>query len=270
MRQPTIGIEIELPWQTILARVDEEAAQILACSQGFYSLGQSERLRVQQGFDLVDECYKDKVASVFGESIKEQHDGYTEFAFRPQADHEVLVEVADTLYQQGILIDDEHYPLHVTLGGLSSKHASWLILMVAELSGGTTQKRITEVGTWSQKGEAGIRQRGARELDLGATVAIEMRSLVATSFEQLGDTLEIAQSVGAVLLTDMYRGGQSLCWRGLKEYVLTTSEEKGIDARTRWKNPQRDPAPWISLGKAVADVDWSSRLRGDIVTILQG
>lgn len=36
MKHPTIGIEIELPWRHVLARVDTEAAELLAASDGFF------------------------------------------------------------------------------------------------------------------------------------------------------------------------------------------------------------------------------------------
>lgn len=271
MKQPTIGIEIELPWRTMLARVDEDAAQILAESQGYYSLGNIEQARVQVGFDRVDKEYKERVSKVFGELIKEKSDGYTEFAFTPRVSHEQLTETAASLYAEHILVGGEHYPLHVTLGGLSVKNSSWLVLLAAEMSGGSTQKRITQVNTWSQKGVAGMRQRGARELELGATVAVEMRSLVATSHEQLGATLEIAQRVGGVLLADIQKGtGQSRQWKELRAYLLDAAEQKGVDARTRWRNPQHDHGPWLSLGAALADTDWSAGIREDVLTILQG
>lgn len=268
---PTIGIEIELPWRTIMRRVDSEAADILQDSGGFFALESLERQRVQQGFDAVDVQYKDLVAGCFGDDIAEKHDGYREFAFNPKHHHQDITEVARGLYEKGVLQDGEVYPLHVTLGGLSAKKGSWAVLMAAELSGGASGARMRQIGTWSQKGEAGIRQRSARELSLGASVAIEMRSLEARSLSQLGHVLQVAQTAGGVLLHklsgDTARAKQ---WHELRSCMVEAAEQKDIDARVKWPNPQICRTPWTQIAAALDDSQWSQSVSADINTILLG
>jgi hypothetical protein len=267
---PTIGIEIELPWQAMLARVDEEAAVILRESDGFYALDAPQRQRVQQGFDLVDLQYKERVEGVFGEDVAERSDGFTEFAFNPKQHHEEIVDTARRLYEQDILRSNESYPLHVTLGGIAAQHSSWLILMAAELSGGVSPERIIQIGTWSQKGQAGIRQRGARELQLGQSVAIELRSLEVQDIEQLETTLAICLRAGGLLLSKLAGdpGAQSR-WHELHRVLLYMTDHKGIDARTRWKNPHIDITPWQRLATALADSQWVADVRSTTQALLQ-
>lgn len=257
MIKPTIGIEIELPWRHVLRRVDPEAGELLRSPGGFYALPDVARARVQQGFDAVDERYRDLADSFFGDDIVKKSDGYTEFAFAPKRDHNDITEIASGLYDVGLLQDGEDYPLHVTLGGIAASNKSWLILTAAELSGGVTKERITQVNTWSQKGVAGIRQRGARELGLGATVAIEMRSLEARSVGQLGKVLEVAQTAGAILLSslrDDYTARDR--WSMLYRHTMHCFDQKEIDGRTKWQNPQQSSTKWQQLGGVVADTAW--------------
>lgn len=271
MHTPTIGIEIELPWRHVLGRVDPEARDLLAGSNGYYSLEDAERARVQQGFDAVDERYKDLVGQFYGEDIEKQHDGYTEFAFTPKTSHERIAEVAERLYDAGVLLDGESYPLHVTLGGIAAKNSSWLILMAAELSGGASAERIAQVNTWSQKGIAGIRPRGARELKLDSKFAIEMRSLEATSLAQLAEVLQTAQTAGSILMAKLAGDASAAAtWRELYRHLMASAEAKDIDARVHWKNPQLDHTPWLQLAGAFGDDVWQRMVASGVRTILLG
>ncbi len=271
MNKPTIGIEIELPWRSVLSRVDPEAGLILANSSGFYTLPDIEKARVQKGFDAVDEEYRDLVDSFFGEDIEKQHDGYREFAFRPKADHTEISEVAEGLYEAGVLVDGESYPLHVTLGGVAAKNSSWLILMAAELSGSATAKRLIEVNTWSQKGKAGVRERGAREMKLGSKVGVEMRSLEALSLDQLSRVVAITQAAGSTLLNKLAGDQPAITrWTELYRHLMESVEQKDIDARVRWRNPQVDHTPWLALGAAIDDTLWQQTTEAGIQAILRG
>lgn len=224
---------------------------------------------MQAGFDAVDEAYGAVACQFFGDDIVEQPDGFREFAFTPKRHHEEISETAQQLYDAELLVPGEPCPLHVTLGGIAAKNSSWLILAAVEMSGGATTERIKEIGTWSQKGLAGIRQRGARELSLDAKVAIEMRSLVSNGPEQLAHVLEIAQTAGSLLLA-RDRGEQSarVAWKELYSYLMLAFEEKSVNARQHWKNPQHDHTPWLSLGAALEDEAWSQSVKAGIEAIL--
>lgn len=269
MNKPTIGIEIELPWQTMLRRVDQEAADILAESGSFYRLLGADRERVQQGFDAVDLAYKDTVQGVFGDDIKQKSDGYTEFAFSPQRDYSEIVEIADELYGKSILREGETYPMHVTLGGISARGNSWIILMAAELSGGASAERIRQINTWSQKGQAGIKQRSSAELELGYETGIEMRTLEATGLGNIDEVLRVAQTAGWLLLRLADGSAQAGDrWKDLKTFLERQADSRGVDIRTRWPNPQINSEPWERLSDAMLDDSWLEDVKNGIKTIL--
>jgi hypothetical protein len=269
MSEPTIGIEIELPWRTMLGRVDSEAAELLAQAASYYRLDKEAKARVQQGFDDVDAMYKDRLGDVFGEHIVEKSDGFTEFAFRPKDSAEQILDVAAHLSELDLLRDDEVYPLHVTLGGIAARNSSWLILMAAELSGGASAERMKQVNTWSGKGQAGVKERHPAELQLGAEVGIELRSLEMRGLDNLAHTLQIVQNAGSLLLRKLAGGRVARHqWIGLFEVLMSGTEQKGVDARRRWRNPQVDVEPWSRLSCAMEDEVWLSRMHDDIDTIL--
>ena len=87
----------------MLARVDQEAAEMLAQHHSVYNMSAVDQERMQLGFDVLDEAYKDLVQAQFGDKIARGTDGFAEFALRPQYEHEELSEVVDGLYQKDIL-----------------------------------------------------------------------------------------------------------------------------------------------------------------------
>lgn len=265
MRTPTLGIEIELPWPTMLRRVDDEAAELLAASSGFWGLPSVEKARIQKGFDRLDAAYKDLVGAAFDEDIARGNDGFAEFALRPKKDPEELVVTTAKLYKTGVLQDGEDYPLHVTIGNVPLVQSSWLVLMCMEMSGGTTPERIVQTKTWDRKGQAGILARSPAELQLGSTVGFEMRSLALTGTEQLQDTLRIAQGMGELLVSKLAEDNQAQSrWRDVYKFMMDEVAAHGIDASYQWPNPQDDINPWADVSKALEYSEWSLQIKSTL------
>lgn len=269
MTKPTIGIEIELPWGYMLDRVDPEAGELLGNSRGYWSLTAKEQARVQEGFDAVDAQYKEQVRDVFGEDIAEGNDGYTEFALRPKAEAEELVAVTTPLFTEGILREDEVYSLHVTLGNVRCSNSAWLVLMAAEVSGGTTPKRIKQQKTWDRKGQAGILKRHPAEMALGARHGFEMRTLALNGLAGLSQTLHIVQGVGEQLARrDAGDTTAAGALHDLHQHLMLGTQEKGIDASVKWTNPQDDITPWLKMSAALQDPEWQKRMEAGVLDII--
>lgn len=269
MTKPPIGIEIELPWATMLARVDQEAAGILSSSNGFWGLQRAQQDRVQLGFTALDELYKDVVLGQFGNDIAPGNDGFAEFAFRPKHEHKEIVELTEGLYDLDLLRRDEEYPLHVTLGDVPLTQSSWLILMCMELAGGTTSTRITQTRTWDRKGRAGILRREPHELQLGSVEGFEMRSLSLTSPESLGRTLRIAQGMGGLLVDKICDDTSAKhTWNDIYRFMMRKTVEVGIDASYAWPNPTDDITPWAQTSEALNNHIWRNSIESDLNTVV--
>lgn len=269
MNKPTIGIEIELPWRYMLERVDPEAGEIMAGGNGFYTLSAEEQARVQQGFEAVDAEYKERINDVFGEDIANGNDGFAEFALRPKAESEELVQVTAGLFEEGILRDDELYSLHITLGNVACNRSAWLAIMATELSGGTTPDRIKQCGTWERKGHAGIMRRFPHEMALGARQGFEMRTLALHGLHGLEQTLRVAQDTGHLLAK---RDGNNKeardSLRDLYRHLIAGTQEKDVDATIRWANPSKDITPWSQISAALEDPAWQARMQAGVLGIL--
>lgn len=269
MSEVTIGIEIELPWSTMLSRVDQDATKILQKSNGFYGLNIEEQARVQVGFDLLDEQYKELVNNSFGSEIYKGNDGYAEFAFRPKNEYQKIVETAYELYEKKILLPSDEYPLHITLGNVPLLQSSWLILMCLEFSGGTSKNRIIQKNTWERKGSAGILERRPVELTLGSVEGFEMRTLVCTTIDKLENTLKIAQKMGNMSVDKYCQDSYAIKkWNEIYKFMMSSAKDKNIDASYKWPNPSDLINPWQSVSEAIADSSWVNEINNNLNEII--
>ncbi len=213
--QPAFGIEIELPWQHMLRRVDSEAADILRARSGYSNIHGSEQTKVQAAMDEVDRRYKDRVKRALARGIDEGRDGYVEFAHKPRFDTDEIIAEVGQLYDEGILRNDESYPLHVTVGGIEQSAASGYLIASAEIVGDIDPQRIRNQSTWAVKGRAGLKTRALSELQLGHTTGVEMRTLQVHSLEQLDLMLRVIK-LGAYSIVST---GQSTWQPALNDHM---------------------------------------------------
>jgi hypothetical protein len=270
MTKPTIGIEIELPWRTMLDRVDPDAAGLLREAGNFRSMVGAERERVQMGFDAVDSVYRDLVADAFrSDLIRRGRDGYAEFAIRPVREYQELEPIVSGLYENGVLREGESYPLHVTLGAVRPVSKAGLVLMAVEVADGTTPERVIQKGTWEQKGQAGVLRRERHKLELDMTTGVELRSLMMIGEKELMRALRVAQLSGSILIGRLLEEPiASERWRALFRLLVDAAAEKGFDASTKWRNPSQDEHVWQQLSAALADTDWRGGVSSKVEEII--
>ncbi len=247
---PTLGIEIEVPWQTMLRRIDRTAADLLAQSEdGFYGLGKPEKAYVQAAMDAIDERYKTKINEAIDAGIpKSGNDGYVEFALQPRDTTAAIIADVQTLYDSGILQNGERYPLHITIGGIAAKNSVSYLLCSAEIVGDIRPERIMQHRTWNVKGQGGMKKRLSHELDLGATSGVEFRTLEHTSLPQLEEMLSVTH-IGAKAINDRQELWQSWC-----NNLAAHLHQAGLTTSSLWGNTDREL--WSKYADALRNNDW--------------
>lgn len=264
---PTLGIEIEVPWQAMLRRIDPTAARLLAESpRGFYSIkDQKQRARIQVAMDTVDDRYLGKVDEAIAAGIpKSGKDGYVEFAFQPHDNTDAIMKDVQTLYDLDLLRDGERYPLHVTIGGIAARSSVSYLLCSAEIAGDTRPERILQRGTWSMKCQGGMKERRRDELQLGASSGVEFRTLEHTSIEQLERILSVSHT-GAKAINDDHE-----LWRSWRESLGSHLRDAGLPIVSLWSNSDR--TIWESYAAALRNNDWrheANRIIGRHVALLE-
>lgn len=258
----SVGIEVELPWATMLGRVDPEASEILRNSHGFYGLSSSQQARVQTGFHALDLEYKERVERVIdNDKIKPGNDGFKEFAFSPVHEPEELIQSLGALYDNGILMEGETYPLHFTFGGVT-RSLAWVSLMSMEICDGLIPDRLTQTRTWARKGTAGILERKPKELEIDS-IAVEFRTLQLTSLGQFEKILKVGKSIcDSVVENDL---DKVFCVRST---LINLLADRDIDASKQWPNPQKNIKPWASMAEALRDSLFRQEMSDEILGII--
>lgn len=265
------GLEIETPWATMLARVDPEAASIFGRARRFYDLDTREQVRVQAGFDVLDATYQERLHEVFeGDKIRRGKDSFAEFALNPTFTPDEQIATVQGLYDVGILERGETYPLQVTVGNLCQGRSAGLVLLAAEISDGTTPARISEINTWSRRGIAGVYARKPSELQLDMTVGVELRSLSLGGMEHLGTCLAVIAAASRSVVGSSHGDSRAKSVKSDLDALLTARcRDHGLDTGEQWWNPQGNPQPWTNYATALAEEDWRSTLKADILDVLR-
>lgn len=268
--QLSYGIEIELPWSTILRRVDPEAATFLVETGGFYHAEQDVKDRIQKGFDAVDDRYKQDIENVFGDDIRRGRDAYVEFALQPKETMQELTNTVAGLYEKELLLEGESYPLQCTIGNISATPAASYILLAAEVCDGTSGARIREINTWAKRGVGGLWNRHSKELQLGMTKGVELRSLQLMGMQALMNTAKIIEA--SAMLANARKQCQDDAnsqWLEFVAMLKNYMSEKGIVITRPWWNPVDDDDPWKSYADALDDSVWRYAFAADLHALLK-
>jgi hypothetical protein len=195
----TLGIEIEIPEKTVLPKE-------LVKNYGY---GEVYKKR-QKYYEKFQEAEKIGVPN--------GHDLFWEFAHQPARNPLTIAREVQALVGMG-LINKKYakYPLHVTLGGITSSGdegtGAYLLSHALEATAWSTNAdRLTrpyrtEGGSWTQRGGSGLRQRDggviddmktSDEQDIGNT-GVEFRTLQLQSLSGLDRHLHSVYYLGTAL-----------------------------------------------------------------------
>ncbi|HMS31266.1 MAG TPA: hypothetical protein PJ984_02625 [Candidatus Saccharibacteria bacterium] len=202
---PTIGLEVEIYNSALLSKEERAlspAEQAELVSSRKRAMQEIERLGVPR--DKSDE-------------------GWWEFALKPTRTPEVLTAEVRALEDSGVLHTGErYYPLHLTLGGVTSEKQGsvpnimehdlrgeqvFVLVHVLEASGiATTPKRLlmpaksSKRGVYWTSGHAGIVEREPKQMrGVDFIQGVEIRSFCFSTVEELDTIVRSTQALGAAL-----------------------------------------------------------------------
>lgn len=188
---PTIGVEIEIYRPTLgLPSVDkielteEELSKVDDARQKFY---RTADLGVPSGSD-----------------------GFWEFANAPVNDFRTMTREVQSLVDMGLINKDyQRHPMHLTIGGITSMgipgRQAFVLARALEASGWSTRSGrllkpfLTGANAWNHKGVAGVKERGAHELQGKQSTGIEIRTMQFQNLQGFHRLLSGSYYLGAAL-----------------------------------------------------------------------
>ncbi len=238
---PSIGIEIEMTWDQAIPDL-REAWYKNPVRPTSLDKRSPEYKTFSRLYRLGDRAVQSKLRQVRGIIPQVSPDSYQEFSFYPTRNAHVLAAEAQTLYDIDILSDTIEYPLHLTISDVPSHHDAMALLCQLELSGGTTPDRITaplhkRSGSWAQKGTGGVLKRTNHELIGNSQNAYELRTLAATSPDQIHSILDTAQA------TVVMQNHDTLSWHSVRQMIRRRFEAQDLPW-TPWEDAREHPEVW--------------------------
>src|SRR5690606_35651135 len=159
------GIEIELPWETLLARESKRASLLYPKITCMPHSAQEKRFVTQTKEYLITKCAPLlHEAAMMGIVCDEEEFCLTELIFAPTHTPQVTVDQVSNLYNLGLLRSSERLPLHITTGALWDSLETAVLLRSVEIAGNVSAMRLGERGSWDIKGEKGIEVRSVSQL----------------------------------------------------------------------------------------------------------
>ena len=113
---PTIGCEIEVPWQAELPMAEGR----LLAENGYYKLPADEQRRLDALFSAIEAERYPAYEATRAAGYPKREDAFWEFALDPARHYETLAREISALYRCGLLKEGFEYPLHITLADLDA------------------------------------------------------------------------------------------------------------------------------------------------------
>lgn len=207
---PTIGCEVEVMFPTLHPEASQrlfgnpyQHGRMMSFKGLVARLEGEERLEYQR----LDASLKPRYQATLEAGMPKGNDAYWEFANSPAFDWKTLEAELDFLMDDGLIPVGHEHAMHITLGGIEiGTGGPHMILGGLELMHVPPERirRGAQGLGWSRRtwnGEAnGLRPRSSDILALGATAAMEFRTLSTDSKESHGASLRSAQLLGSMLL----------------------------------------------------------------------
>lgn len=253
---PTLGIEIEIPWRNLIARVDPEAAVILTSAHsGFHSIEDpAERAYVQRAISTVEREYTGGVREARRRGIPTSgNDGFVEFALEPRNEPGDILADVSTLHGLDLMREGERYSLHITIGGVAARSSVSYLLGAVEIVGNIRPERVLQRGTWDLKCFGGMKYRPKEELQFGMTSGVEFRTPEYYSLHQLADMLHVSQ-LGAIAMNHYPD-----IWASWQQEFGAYLRSNGLPTNKLWRNYDRDT--WERFAWLLGDQEQKDKAR---------
>lgn len=284
---PTIGCELEVKFSSLRP----ELAREFFGEQDAY--GRFERsyndlppaLRAE--LDLHSKAFelerKQAYHDVWQAGIPKGKDAFWEFAHSPTYAWQTLAHETRLLFESGLVPEGFEHSLHVTLAADPTGGGLALVLAGLELEfvkperieSATHYHRLDKRSGWARKGTDGQRVRTADQLRLGASTAVEFRTLATDSSIQTTEILRTSQLLAAALLAFRQRhdiqnpviraiAGLWPIYRGTL-YNLWTERRLPIGS---WGDSHENPKPWIGWADCLGRRDEADSIEAEAVRVI--
>jgi hypothetical protein len=137
------------------------------------------------------------------------------------------------------------HPLHITIGNITSEgpkgQGAYVLARAMEATGWSCssdrlKRPLGEVGSWTYRGKAGVKERQLDEITGTASSAVEFRTFSVQSLGGLDRTLRTAQLLGSALSAYQLEGGRdetqerlASVWEHFSEKVSSLFQSYGMD-----------------------------------------
>lgn len=270
---PTIGCEVEVKWSSLFPVTAQqyfgEQDALGRFERTFHDLDPVQQRELDEIKLTHDAQLLPRYRAVANAGIPPGSDAYWEFANAPAYAATTLSQEVAFLFASGLIPEGHHHSLHITLGGLAlGKGGACMVLSGLELLHGKPERFIlaTEgtkyqtANTWARRGQDGIRERTSDQLQLGESVATEMRTLTISSAESADHIFPDAQRLGAMLLGHRkhlhnpceFTQSLSELWINYRIQVKDLWHSAKLPNEP-WGTPHKNPTPWLRWAKTIAD-----------------
>jgi hypothetical protein len=258
----TIGCEVEVRFKSYFPELYEKYLEGTSYDQlsnltklNFTAECNDAEIELQKKLKLTEEA-----------GVPKGKDRYYEFANAPVHHPYTLTVELSMLRDAGLIPKGIKHPLHITVGGLGHSRDTGLMLMALELLGYTSPERILAVAVddkavaWARKGRAGMRERKAADLSLGADKAIELRTLELPLMQrQIEELFGIVHAMATAISGkgSEHRYNQ---WLLIVDELEELGRFHNIDTYTNWGAPYDNPAIWKDFAAKLPLID-NTRLK---------
>ncbi len=232
----SVGIEIEMTWPQAFPDMSRWDKPDIRPRQLDRESAEYEQFSLD--FDRNERKLLPKLKQIESVIPRVGRDAYWEFSFLPTKNVGILIAEVSTLFESGILRDDQMYATHLTLSGIDNDRDAYAALMLLELEGSTPSKRLTDMTGWARKGTGGMRKRHKYELLGDDEHAYEFRTLVTQSVEQVTQLLNTAQSITAMMHDSPDE------WLNVRRELEQILRVEGLPLKV-WPQPSQDPGLWL-------------------------
>jgi hypothetical protein len=253
----TIGCEVEVRFSSYFPELYAKYLE----DTSFEELSNKQKLNFTAEINELEPMLQADLAKSEAAGVPKGKDRYYEFANLPVYHPYTLTVELSLLRDAGLIPKGIKHPLHITIGGLGHSQDVGYMLMTLELLGYTSPARIWDVAvsnkavTWARKGRAGMRERSAAELSLGATKAIELRTLELPETQRgIEELFGLTHKMATIICgkgTDLDVMRLARVWEELAEI----GHVHDIDVYSNWGRPYDNPQIWIDFANKLPNID---------------
>ncbi|QQG45735.1 MAG: hypothetical protein HYW89_02450 [Candidatus Sungiibacteriota bacterium] len=199
---PTLGIEIEIRAHSVLP------PELARKPQGFSGWEWYEQEEWMRKREQIIEEKRQPYHGVEKLGVPRGGDGFWEFAHKPVRNYFTLSKEVQALIAMDLINrEDQRHAMHLTIGGVEVEGGgnAYLLARVLEASAWSTRGKrllrpyLSKYPGWTINGRGGVKERLGYELELGATLGIEIRTFQLQSLTGLDRLLKSAYLLGAAL-----------------------------------------------------------------------